>query len=292
MRKLFIITALVLITACSNDIPRSEVIFISVAASYGKEGEMNYLANPPGDQRALSEQMAYMTERRELPYTEHIFLERDGRMSVSGEEKDWGRHDILDLLETLEAGPDDLLIFHYSGHGDTNGSLVMPDGGKLTPDELLYALRKVPGFKCAFIDSCYSGRFVRDTGSLTSGERFTDGKLVSESFINAMLPSLKMLFTAGCPANDRMWILSAATSGQLSYDSWDDGRDRQNEFGAFSYYLLKALGYRMDEGTPGLGGNRITFYGLYDSIKNMMSDTLWRQATPQATLTPVDLILF
>ena len=107
MRKLFIIAALILITACSNDIPRSKVIFISVAASYGIEGEVNYLANPPGDQRALSEQMAYMTERRGLPYTEHIFLERDGRMSASGEEKDWGRHDILDLLGTLEAGPDD-----------------------------------------------------------------------------------------------------------------------------------------------------------------------------------------
>ena len=84
MRKLFIIAALLLITACYNDIPRSKVIFISVAASYGIEGEVNYLTNPPGDQRALSEQISYMSERRGLPYTEHIFLERDGRMSISG----------------------------------------------------------------------------------------------------------------------------------------------------------------------------------------------------------------
>ena len=287
----FMITALIFVS-CIGGIPRSDVIFISVASSYGSEGSMNYLRNPPGDQRALSEQLSYISSRKKIPYKEYLFLEQDGRMSISGDERPWGRKDILRLLESIETESDDLIIFHYSGHGDSNGSLVMPDGTRLNPDDLLYRLRRAQGMKCAFIDSCYSGRFVAGESTLINGEIFYEGQLVSESFTNALLPSLRMFFTISEPSYWNTWVLSAATSEQLSYDSWNEGLDRQSEFGAFTYYLLKALGYRMDTGTPALPDGRITFYTLYSRIKDSMSETLWKRATPQATLSPVDLVLF
>ena len=127
---------------------------------------------------------------------------------------------------------------------------------------------------------------------MVNGEIFYEGQLVSESFANALIPSLKLFFTVSEPSHWNTWVLSAATSSQLSYDSWDEGLDRQSEFGAFTYYLLKAFGYRMDTGTPALPEGRLTFYTIYDTIKSTMSETLWRRATPQATLTPVDLVLF
>ena len=292
MRILLAMILSMLISSCTSDIPRSDVFFISVAASYGSEGSLNYLKNPPGDQRALSEQLSYISSRKKIPYKEYLFLEDNGRMSISGDERPWGRKEILRLLENIESEDDDLIIFHYSGHGDSNGSMIMPDGTRLNPDDRLYRLRRADGMKCAFIDSCYSGRFVNGESTLVNGEIFYEGQLVSESFANALLPSLKLFFTISEPTYWNTWVLSAATSKQLSYDSWNDGLDRQSEFGAFTYYLLKALGYRMDTGTPALPDGRITFYTIYDTIKSTMSETLWKRATPQVTLTPVDLVLF
>lgn len=292
MRAMIAIAIALLLSACAPYTQETETIFISVAASYGKEGEVNYLANPPGDQRALSEQLSYIASRKGIPYREYLFLEADGRMSISGDERPWGRKDILTLLETLEADEQNLIIFHYAGHGDQNGSFVMPDGTRLNPDDLLYRLRRIPGMKCAFIDSCYSGRFIANDTALMNGELFDDGQLVSETFANMLMPSLKLFFTITEPSYWNTWVLTAASTDQLSYDSWDEGYDRQDEFGAFTYYLLKALGYRMDSGTPALPDGRITFYTIYDRIKQTMSETLWKRATPQATLTPVDLVLF
>ena len=292
MRILSAMILLLLFPSCAGDIPRTDVIFISIASSYGTEGSLNYLENPPGDQRALSEQLTYISSRKKIPFKEYLFLEDNGRMSISGDERPWGRQEILSLLENLESEDNDLIIFHYSGHGDSNGSMIMPDGTRLNPDDLLYRLRRARGMKCAFIDSCYSGRYVNGGSTLVNGEIFYEGQLVSESFANALIPSLKLFFTVSEPSHWNTWVLSAATSSQLSYDSWDEGLDRQIEFGAFTYYLLKAFGYRMDTGTPALPEGRLTFSTIYDTIKSTRSETLWRRATPQATLTPVDLVLF
>ena len=143
MRAMIAIAIALLLSACAPYTQETETIFISVAASYGKEGEVNYLANPPGDQRALSEQLSYIASRKGIPYREYLFLESDGRMSISGDERPWGRKDILTLLETLEADEQDLIIFHYAGHGDQNGSFVMPEGTRLNPDDLLYSEKEI-----------------------------------------------------------------------------------------------------------------------------------------------------
>ena len=93
MKAMFAIAIALLLSACAPYTQGTETIFISIAASYGKDGEANYLENPPGDQRALSEQLSYIASRKGIPYREYLFLETDGRMSISGDGRPKGHTD-------------------------------------------------------------------------------------------------------------------------------------------------------------------------------------------------------
>ena len=52
---------------------------------------------------------------------------------------------------------DSLVIITYSGHGDSDGSLVFVDGSKIMPDELKSLVNSFPNDTVLFIDACYSG---------------------------------------------------------------------------------------------------------------------------------------
>ena len=294
MRCIAAITLLLAIS-CASPLPDGKTVFISVAIGYGTEGSANYLANPPSDQKALSAQIRALSEGSGEEYEEYLFLEEDGIRSISGQEAEWDHGDVLGTIRKLDTSPSDLIIFHYSGHGDESGSLVTDrdTSYRLPPDTLLDALGSVPGFRCLFLDSCYSGTFIRGD-KLADGEVFTEGNLASESFVNSLLPSFILSFFAGRMGNRGIWVLSAATSGQASFDSWDEGLPGQDGYGAFTYYLASALGYDMEMERAVLPppGSSVTFYGLYRQIKDMMTASLWREATPQVTLSPLDLLLF
>ena len=128
---------------------------------------------------------------------------------------------------------------------------------------------------------------------MSDGEVFEDGNLVFSSFVSALIPSLRISFGASPAGNDGIWVFSAAADDQLSFDSWDENRPKQDELGAFTYYLASALGYDMDMDRPVTPvGGEITFYGIYQEVKRTMASGLWIEATPQVTLYPLDLVLF
>ena len=291
---LLIIT--LLLPSCEMEKKEGKVVFISAAIDYGAPDGINALDNPPEDQRVLSAQLEALAIASGEIYEEYLFLEKNGQRSVNGKEYGWNHDDILAAISSLDTVRDDLIIFHYSGHGDEDGSLVtdMDTAFRLSPERILDALEGTDGMKCLFLDSCYSGNFIEEQGWMHDGELFDDKNLVSESFINSLLPSLMMTLNAAKREESSIWVLSAATAKQSSFDSWDAGHPGQENFGAFTYYLASALGYDAENDTPtvpGRGGE-ITFYGLYQEIRKNMSSDLWKRATPQVTLTPFDLILF
>ena len=290
---LIAITALII--SCSDPAHQSKVVFISAAIDYGPEGEINYLANPPEDQRVLSAEIRALAEGSGEIYEEYLFLEKNGERTFNGARKNWNHDDILSVIASLDTVAEDLIIFHYSGHGDDDGSLVtdMDISFRLSPERLLDQLENTDGKKCLFLDSCYSGTFI-DGGKLADGEVFFGGNLISESFVHALLPSLLMTFSAGHTERSDIWVFSAATENQSSFDSWDGGLPEQENFGAFTYYLASALGYDMENDRAAIPGRMttITFYDIYQKVKENMDGSLWKEATPQVTLSPVDLVLF
>ena len=295
MRKLMIIIlAAILASSCEMEKEQGKVVFVSVAIDYGAPSGVNALENPPEDQRVLSAQIETLTAASGDIYEEYLFLEKNGKRSLNGNNLKWNYDDILWILSELDTISTDLIIFHYSGHGDETGALVTDANtvSRLQPERLLDAMTGIDGRKCLFLDSCFSGHFVKDAGYMANGEKFRDGNLETDNLVNAIMPAFDSLKKEH--GNDSIWVLAAATDEQNSFDSWDNGLPGQDGFGAFSYYLAAALGYDMEHDRPGIPaeGTEITFYGIYHEIRDSMAADLRKEATPQVTLTLSDPILF
>ena len=280
--------------SCEMESPQGKVVFISLALDYDAPGGINALENPPEDQKVLSMQIKALSESSGEIYEEYLFLEKDGKRSINGEEYKWNHDDLINLLMDIDTVSTDLVLFHYSGHGDETGALVTDanTASRLQPERLLDAMTGIDGRKCLFLDSCFSGHFVKDAGYMANGEKFRDGNLETDNLVNAIMPAFDSLKKEH--GNDSIWVLAAATDEQNSFDSWDNGLPGQDGFGAFSYYLAAALGYDMEHDRPGIPaeGTEITFYGIYHEIQSSMAADLRKEATPQVTLALSDPILF
>ncbi len=297
IRRILIICIIAaLLASCEAEKTQGKVVFISVAIDYGAPEGVNALDNPPEDQRALSSQIKALAAASGEIYEEYLFLEKNGRRTLNGDEMKWNHDDILRVLSDLDTLQSDLVLFHYSGHGDETGALVTDKvtSSRLSPERLMTAFSGIDGRKCLFLDSCFSGHFITDTGYMENGEKFEDGNLVSDNLIHAIIPSFIGMFEKHITGNDSTWVLAAASKEQNSFDSWDTGLPDQDKYGAFSYYLAVALGYDMENGKASVPaeGTRITFYSLWEDIRNMMADDLRKEATPQATLSITDPVLF
>ncbi|MBO8436084.1 MAG: caspase family protein [Spirochaetes bacterium] len=296
MLRILLMAIAVLLTSCEVPRGESKVIFISAALDYGAPESVNALDNPPEDQRVLSEQIEALAEASGDVYEEYLFLEKNGTRTLNGVEMNWNHDDIIRVLYAIDTISSDLIIFHYSGHGDDDGNLVtdIDTEYRLSPALLLETMENIDGKKCIFLDSCFSGKFVEEIGYMHEGEVYKNGMLSSENLINALGPSLAISISGGNSRENGIWVLSAASESQSSFDKWESGEVRQEDFGAFSYYLATALGYDMEEDRPSLPpeGSRITFYSLFQEIKEEMDKELWMRATPQKTLSEYDIELF
>jgi uncharacterized caspase-like protein len=130
-------------------------------------------------------------------------------------------------------GPDDLLLFYYSGHGDHEGKesyLVGRDGRRLVLADTAIPLSRVKQIveeaparaKVIMLDACHSGADIQGKGP----------EPMSEGFIRRVFEQA-----------EGMAILASCKQGQLSYE-W-----RENERSVFTHYLLDAM-----RGTADLDG--------------------------------------
>ena len=298
MIRLLLLSLLALLSSCTPHVPQGRTFIISVALDYASPDDAaGTLSNPPNDQRAFMVETGLLASASGERYEQLSFLSEHERWSVDGKEKEWGKDDVISAIRGLGTAREDLVLFYFSGHGSSDGSLVIDNSPErreyIDPAELIAALTAIEGKKCIILDSCHSGTFINDTGIMADGESFDDDLLVTEGFISSVIPSLRLSLESGIIGNEDIWVLSATTSDQLSYDSGTEGLPNQERYGAFTYNLLIALGYDMENDEPRLErGREITFLDIYGDIRDSMTEDLWRMQTPQITLTPLDLVLF
>ena len=207
---------------------------------------------------------------------------------------DWTMEDVLSLVGSLNTSSGDLIIFTYSGHGDEKGGALLThyEGSNkwhsTNKEAVIEAFNSINGYKLLFLDSCYSGSFISDT-TITTTDTFTtdEDRYTGGNYIEA-LKKTSLEKTEDTTPN--LWIMTASGRNQESLDYLTD-RDSifQEHFGAFTYFLLKALGYDMDLNEAKKETAILTFYSIYDYVRdNFPSSTIDAQ-TPRVKLKRLDV---
>ena len=303
MRKLLplIFLLMLLIASCNDDIADTSVYLISVANSYS--GSNTLEATLP-DQSAMIAEIAYLADKAGNSYYEYTFTQSGDSLMMDGES--YGAEDVLTFLSSLESSDDDLVIFFYAGHGgaeDENGKGAVLyfdpviSNTQIYTDDLLEALSEVAGKKWLVLDCCYSGEAVTSSDLFSHMEfSVSNGKTVlsSESGIEAIKDAFSS--SAGSvEGNDDIWVMAACQDTQLSYESG------KYTHGFFTAGLVSALGYDLEEEEAGRSSeSKLTFYSVFSEAVKIVDELISEEygssvsswETPQATLTPVDLILF
>jgi len=237
-----------------------------------------------GTKRALvygvADYSLYTIEDGDLRYTYHdaydmkVFLSLHGFDVTARYDSEVMKETIMSDLDTvrLSADPDDILIFHFSGHGDgyyreysstypetswlekpaftppeefMNQAALLPDFTIsdsfyfIFEKELLDKLAEIPGKKLVILDICHAGGFVPDDGitvdRLPGDYEYTgDDSSVSRAWD-------KYFSYAGETLYPDIWVIASAGANELSWES------DLVENGFFTYHLLEGLGYNHDE---------------------------------------------
>lgn len=332
-KTIILLIFLIVITtiSCDNQIKTNgRVIFISVVSDYTNT-EVNKLPNTPNDQAALAGQIEKLAKNNvemylfrvengktfyaaNIPSVDDLFsyeieTVNTGNMTAKrikslfneNHEKYWSFTNVIDTIENLNAGKDDLIIFHYSGHGMEDGTLALDlkdqNKNQLGVNNLLYSLCNYnkDAIKLMLIDSCYSGNYIKptilssiDKIEVKDSKGYYSGSSIGESISNSLEVALGN-DTYGTP---RVYIMAAASKGQESFDSLNNGEKNQNLYGAFTFYLLQALGFDTANTVPTRSNKEITFYSLYSDIWKAFPSSSKKNQTPRASLSPIDIVLF
>ena len=338
---LIVLLSLTLLFSCDGNISsgKGRTILISVASDY-TDSDQNTprLGNTPNDQAAIVGQISELAKgnievyvfrvdngRRYAispdSFSKEIFeygkladiedrknglsLARTKRILVNEENVQyfprWTFSDVLKTIERLNAGKDDLIIFHYSGHGASDGSLLSYSNDK-TSD--IVGTNNIINTLCAYnkeavkvmlIDSCFSGTYIKDTILSSTNKLEIEGKkdiYKGSSIIEALIGSFEVALGKDTYGTPNLFVLSASTNRQESFDGINNGDENQQYYGAFSFYLLRALGFDTSGSKPAYTSKEITFANLYHEIWTSFPLSTKKEQTPLATPTPLDVVLF
>lgn len=331
MKIILILSLLLSLFSCSNQvIPEEREIYVVTVADdfYNYNGNGRKLENVVTDQAALIMQFQTMGDihirsyvaqdgkrytsstpfyvpvdknNNELDRNDHenfksfMYKPKDGEV-----ESGWTIYDVMDYLGSLVLGENDLLVFSYSGHGEkkngslmTNASSSSSKWDSLSPEDLLSHISTLGGKKLIILDSCYSGIYIPSSPLSTSdvfSEEEKEDRWLGKSYPKAMKDAL-FSKKAKYPYSD-IWILSSTGRGQEASDSLDGGDGPyQLSYGAFTYYLLKAMGYDTDRNEGVQREERLTVYGIYSYVRKHFPDYETQIQTPRVSNGGLDLVL-
>lgn len=293
------IAAIVLIASCaqpSGDVPRNVNI---IAVAYKSN-----LNSPENDARETVAQLEYLARESGYTCSSRIYFGNDGgklEEQATGESIEASR--IITIFDGMEASPQDLNIFYFSGHGALNAAsssilLIASDAVDgisyiARTESIAEALGSIGGKGLILIDACHSGS--ESPGSVGSGEVF-DGEnyLTGTDAGTAVSDAFQASFRAARAYND-VYILTACTPQQVSYDPMEEGG---NSF--FTMALLDYLGFDNDSNAVGMpAAKEITFCGIYQGIWDTLSSIdfgngtpLSSVQTPQPSRFPSDFVIF
>ena len=207
------------------------------------------------------------------------------------------RAGILAALDRLvkEAGPDDIVYFHYSGHGsqvkDLNGDeddgldeTIIPQDGRtgdvrdITDDELDEIFARLKARSALIVlDSCHSGTATRATDIRTRSVPQDTRVAIYEAYERS-----KVRTRAVVPVMEsRFVVITGAAAHQEALDGPVDGRFH----GFFTYALAKSMG-----ASPSNASAREVFRGVEQELKRIQV-RINRSAMPEPQLeAPAELI--
>ncbi len=341
MALIVLLSISLIFTSCDSDTPRTKgrTILISVASDYTDSNEkVSRLETTPNDQAALVGQVVELAKQdvevyvfrvdngsrytigpenaqdafefgklekiedrnnKLNPETKRIRMKLDeSRITMHPE---WRMSDVVKTIKSLDAKKGDLIIFHYSGHGYSDGSLVSfisdTNEDRIGVNNIIDVLCSYnkDAIKLMLIDSCFSGNYVKDS-LLASTKNIVkvgdtelyEGPSLSKSLKGAMEVALGK-DSYGTP---NLFVIAAATAGQEAYDKINNGELNQENYGAFTFYLLRALMFDTSATMPAQCSREITFSSLYESIWTSFPSSIKREQLPVATLSPMDVVLF
>lgn len=288
---LLVLSACDLVMSLGQESENYDVYLVSVACNYRNTPEAGELEGTLNDQMFLSAQLAQLSSLAGVDY--RAWLLRDGSVGEDGLNRDDKESHlvrihgssktstvidqidrdaidkVIDEVASLVDG-DDLLVFHYSGHGyEGTGDLFLPctcRGYRYPLDELASRLETIPCNRLIVLDSCYSGNIVDE--SLDDDRR-----------------GLENLFTRYEIPASRTWYSAASQDDEESYT---DDESYPVPFGAHSAGILKALGFDIMSLRPDRPDEDVL-------TMNMMLDmarTEYRSQHSSSTSGTRDLVLF
>lgn len=317
---------LLLFPSCSPDsiVSKRDIYLVTVADDfYSSSSTRNTLKTVVTDQAALISQIstlsdnvhiyAFTSQKGKRYYSTHPLFE-----PVDSSEKkvdadspsfdhfnyveksaestaDWTMKTVLDTVGTIVTTSDDLIIFTYSGHGENETGDFITNANHdpyVTTDKhaVFDVFAKLPGKKVFFLDSCYSGNFI-NSSSFTTKDTFStnEDKYTGEDTLTAVKTST---LEKKAETQKNFWIMTAAGKNQAASDSLSAGDSPvQSHYGAFTYYLLKALGYDMDRNEAKKSSSPLTFYSVYSYIRSAFPSSEIDIQTPRVSLKRLDIRL-
>lgn len=301
MMKFLSLMLLILAVSCSPypQDGKATAVLISVSLTYeGSPEYVNRLLCTANDSRAVEEEMKLLAEASGMDFELHKFMEENNHLIDTEKRTIYGKDKLLSYIKGIGTSPGDIIIFYFSGHGTAiNGeSMIVVDPGCKEEDFLALsdisdALSSLDGDSCMIIDACQSGS---ETESELAGEVFsTTGDYIGTNIGNALSSAFRLSFSARPPEDD-VYILASCTDNQNSLANMDiSGATNSGKYSVFTYYMLSYLGYDFAKEKADLPSTgMITFYSIYQGIKDSMADEFWEKQTAQPVRTPIDLILF
>ena len=174
---------------------------------------------------------------RQLHTTEYTVSER-ANLTADG---------ILRAIETAfsSATEDDISFFYFSGHGDTDGSILGSDLSYLPPSILRNSLDRIPGRKVIIVDTCYSGALldVIENETLENSNltlRTSDAN--SSDFVSSFVRAFNVR-TRSFSSNGNYFIMASCQSTEKAEEAYISSGNSGRYMGYFTYALCTGCGW-------------------------------------------------
>ena len=249
---LLIVVSLVFITSCSLLPERSgqKVSVLSVGLDY-KDSIYSDLPGTINDAKEVGMALKSLYDYRGIPCSLEYMLQEEYTVSY-WDEKYPNRDNVLKAITTQDLDEDDLFVFFYAGHGETEkeGGMFLATGydntsySKLEITSLLNAMKALPCRSVVILDSCYSG--LLDPGvSKVEGNVSGMADPQNQNYPNSFSSSLHSILSDPWYGYGRVTVLASANAREKA----GDGRiveisgGKPEQHGYFTVELLRKLGW-------------------------------------------------
>jgi hypothetical protein len=299
---------LLLLSGCeylSTEPTKGKVHYVVVGLDYENASNITNLGGPLNDAREFAAALdSLITSAGKTEGSKFLMVQED--TSYSNETISNVLYPSVDhVTSTIEnlvslTSEDDLTIFFYSGHGETDtGKLVLgtttginTEEDRMSPEILLSLMNTLNGKKLLLIDNCYSGNYVEESNSSLSGV-YSDYDYYAKYFSDDTYELLDL------------YVLSASSNNSQSYEAYFS--EAGHKHGYFTYVLLEGLGWpqshssdlssvTLEEIPPAASKSKLSADDLYTYVLDNQTISsnafIYPHQHPMTNGGAMDLVLF